>query len=264
MDLLCGFLDPKTIWSDLMLFAAYFDGSGKLHDPNSGYVVLAGVVLDLEAVPVFTSAWAECLRAHSKKAKRPVAQYLQTKEALRCQGEFKNWRLPQVNDLLIDLARLMRQQCYSLIAAPANKQDFKALPEQFQRKLQGLNGLSFEVCINELMNEVGPHDHLHIACDDEEREAVEMYKLLVRYKHRHPSSRDKFVAICFANDRYHPGLQAADLFAYMEREECDRKSSGNPAPPNPIYCELSDGSSDIEYCWTPSEDGLGSARRLVS
>jgi len=72
MDLLCGFLDPKTIWSDLMLFAAYFDGSGKLHDPNSGYVVLAGVVLDLEAVPVFTSAWAECLRLIPRRPRGPL------------------------------------------------------------------------------------------------------------------------------------------------------------------------------------------------
>jgi hypothetical protein len=43
---------------------------------------------------------------------------------LRCKGEFEGWLPSQVNDLLMDLARLMREYSYRLIAAPANKARF--------------------------------------------------------------------------------------------------------------------------------------------
>jgi hypothetical protein len=147
---------------DLVLFSSYLDGSGKLNDPKSDHVVLAGAVFYADDVPAFGPAWADCLRLHSKKAKRPIARYFHAKDAFRCQEEFKHWKIEQVRELAAELAQLTRERCYNLICAPANKSRFKALPNEFQKKLQGPNELSFEICVNEVLQELGENDQIHI------------------------------------------------------------------------------------------------------
>lgn len=124
-DLACGYFEPQRSQNDLMLFAVYLDGSGKLQDPHSAHVTLVGLVLRHDRVQAFNDVWAECFKTHAYKAKRRIPEYLHTAaEALRCKGEFEGWLPSQVNDLLMDLARLMREYSYRLIAAPANKARF--------------------------------------------------------------------------------------------------------------------------------------------
>ena len=258
-----GYLHPLALKVDFMLFAAYLDGSGKLHNQNSDHVVLAGAVFYGDRVGEFGPQWTERLKTHSQAAKRPIVPFLHTTEALRSDGHFKGWELPQVLTLLEDLATLTRDHSYKLISAPANKTSFKNLPSDFQKKLQGPNELSFEICINDLVDDLGRHDQLHIACDDEENESIKMYKFLVRYKLRYPQRRDKFVGLCFADDRFHPALQAADLLAYVVREEFDRRTTGTSPDSSSLYRVFTaNGKESIEYGWAPGGDGLGSAERL--
>lgn len=251
-----------------MLFAAYFDGSGKLHDPKCPHIVLAGVVLYANEVEPFGPSWVDCLRHYSQRAKKPIIDYFHAKEAFNPKSHrdnpFFTWKDDQIKDLLLGLARLTRDRCFNLICAPASSANYKALPSDFKKKLQGVNELSFEVCVNELLNQIGKGDQLHIVCDDEEDESVKIYKFLCRYKQRYLDRRDRFVAICFADDKYHPALQAADLFAYVQRREWDRKIASPGEEPHYLVGEFNlNGSSEVDYEWAISGDGLGSAKRLV-
>ena len=232
----CGFLNPAGFGARLMLYAAYLDGSGKLHDQHSEHIVLAGVVLYEDDISPFAKGWATILHDHSRKAKHRRARYLHmSKEARRCQGEFKGWRPDQVNDLLLDLARFARDNSYKLISAPVDKRRFQELPAPFRKKLCGLSELSFEVFLNGMADDLEAGDSLHIACDDCQDEAKQMYDLLWRYKNRYPARKDQVVSICFADDRFHPALQAADLFAFVAREEEDRRARGVVAEPSALY-----------------------------
>jgi Protein of unknown function (DUF3800) len=261
--LLPGYFPLRRI--NFMLYAVYLDGSGKINDPGSDHVVLAGVVFHAEAMEKFGPAWGDCFRKHARLVGRKCPNHLHTTEAYRCAGEFEGWKPEQVQSLLLDLATLTRDQCSNLIAAPANKKDFLALPDSFRRKLRSVGELSFEICLNELIASLGETDQIHIACDDEESEAMKMYALLNRYKLRYQSRRDRIAAICFADDRCFPALQAADLFAYTERREMDRILNSPAAEQDPLYKQFTaNGQSLCEYQWSLGKDGLGSAEKVVS
>ena len=260
----CGFLDPGEFAESFMLYAAYLDGSGKLHDPRSTFVVLAGVVLRENAVGKFWSGWASILREHCEKSKHRQVRYLHvSNEAKQRRGEFQEWQANEVDALLLDLARFTRDSSYRLIWAPADKRRFQELDPAFRSKLRGLNELSFEVLLNGIAGDSAPDDSLHLACDDCQDEAREMYELLWRYKNRYPARKDYVVSICFVDDRFYPAIQAADLFAYAVREEEERRALMVPSEPSALYSEFTaNGSLTVEYAWAPGGTGLGGARKI--
>jgi hypothetical protein len=246
-----------------MLFEVFLDGSGKLHDKRAENVVLAGLVMKADIVGEFSEEWAKAIATNATQCRLPIPEAFHATDAFNRAGEFSNWRPEQVQRLAMELAELAQEYAYKLICAPAKKSEWMKLPERFRKKLKSPNELSFEVCLEGLLTIISPRDFVRIVCDDEEKEAMEMYKLLNRFKLRHGDRREALTAICFANDRLHPPLQAADLYAFVQRRVQD--GSGWPDSEQNLLIDIFVKNPTVtqEYRWLESGNGLGSVEAAV-
>lgn len=246
-----------------MLFLAFMDTSGKLAD--SKYVVTAGVLFYQETAGEFAPAWDRLITKAAIRAKRRKPRYLHMKDANRLHGEFKGWKRHTVDELLIELAKLTREYAFELFAAPSSTTKYKALSRSEQDKLKGPEELAFEVCISGCEQAMGKEDQLGIYCDDDDRTVESFAKFVKRKKLRDPSSRDRIIQLTFADDRFYPALQAADMLAYVEREEMVRQESESSPSPSPLYLAINEeGAHTIEYAWERDGKGWGHAVRIES
>lgn len=240
----------------LMLFQAYFDGSGKISEKQCKHVTLANIVVKNIRIDEFNTQWSDILHAHARRPRLPTPRFVKSTEAFRRQGEFRGWNRAQVDGLLCDLAKMALALAFHVGLVPADAERYRKLPEEDRRKLKGPNELAFEVALMEIDGATKNGDFVMIYADDDEKEAMEMYRLFGRYKNRHAGSRDKFCGIGFVDDRVWPLVQAADLLAYV-----GGKSGSTDPSIAEVYSAFS-GDREIvqEYSW--GEDGLGSAQRV--
>jgi len=76
--------------------------------------------------------------------------------------------------------------------------------------------------------------------------ALPMYKLYRRIKIVEPETRDKLSALCFADDRFLFGLQAADLVASLLRRESGKVFHGTTYDYEPLFAALVRQPEDSE------------------
>jgi hypothetical protein len=247
------------------VFCNVFGRSGKLTNPKSDFVVLAGIILGAGEEGVFNQGWHRILKDHAERNKLPNPKYFHATEALRSVGHFSDWSESAAHSLALELAKFSQSLAYRVVAAPANKSEFKSLPEDFRRTLNGVNELSFEACLYGAMAEIGDNGEMGVMCDDEEREAMEMYQLLCKFKRRNPVGGKRIVSVCFADDKSYPPLQCADLFAYACRLEEDRKRDSPESAPGEIYRAFVQSETTVRiFRWPKSETGPGSALVVTS
>ena len=96
-----------------------------------------------------------------------------------------------------------------------------------------------------------------IMCDDDEQEALEMYQLLSSFRRRNPVGSKRIVSICFADDKSHPPLQSADLFAYVCRLEEDRKITAQTRPGRDLPSVHAVKTTVRIFHWAESGTGCG-------
>ena len=75
-----------------MVLAAYYDGSGKTHDPNCQFITIAGFSAQTETWDAFGKGWQQVLADHG-------APYFHASEAWAHMGAFDGWAPTKVSRL---------------------------------------------------------------------------------------------------------------------------------------------------------------------
>jgi hypothetical protein len=83
-------------------------------------------------------------------------------------------------------------------------------------------------CAEERFQFVDPDIELGLCCDEEERTSIDCLKLFISIRRNFPDVRNRFVSIAFADDRFFPQIQAADLLASVARQQAAYQFHGAP------------------------------------
>lgn len=224
-DALLGFFHSQCEeGTPLAVFQVYCDESGKLAD--SACVSFASIVFNQEEALPFCNRWNAILSGENIK-------YLTMKEAMHFQGEFKGWkdRASDRDGLLEALASLAWDRCAFLVSSPMITDGFRSLPQLQQQRLRDLPYAAFETLIAgiaELAKKSGPRDRFHLVYDLSEEYSIECVKLFNRLRRMRGLNRDLFASLSFADDIDFPPLQAADMYAYCERQRAMEKDESAP------------------------------------
>jgi hypothetical protein len=129
--------------------------------------------------------------------------------------------------------------------------DVRHLHTEKQRLAQ--KNLLFSAAIDALFANAPTGQVMTFVCDDEQDSAMEYYKLFNKYKQQHPALRPRLVGLCFFDDKFAAHLQAADMAAYVLREEARRVAERPNDPPSKLVAVLSEhsrtttGSAPVGY-----------------
>jgi len=200
----------------MAVLQAYLDESGKQSDHP--LIALCCVCAPSAKIDKFGDEWNALLRQygvtefHMKRASRysrswgsvPKQSHAERMEALKpfadCIGE--NLEL-------------------GLIGAWDVK-GFKAIPPDARAKIGNVQDpyyLAFVRALLELVDYAQGDDVLSVVCDYDMETAWDCYRHYQGVRRAHDVVRKKTASISFADDRYFPALQAADLMAFLARHE---------------------------------------------
>jgi hypothetical protein len=115
------------------------------------------------------------------------------------------------------------------------------MASDFRERLTNPHYLGFEQVVREvvgLSNVSGQQHTIGLIVDDEQEYSIECYRLLAKLKLKNPDMRNRVTSLCFANDISYPPLQAADLLAYVTRQELIARSLEPGRAPGALYCAL--------------------------
>jgi hypothetical protein len=149
-----------------------------------------------------------------------------------------------------------------LVAAPMSTKEFRALPQADQERLKNPVYCGFEGCVRAAVDSIprGEPHSLQIVCDLSEEYSVQVLRLFHKLRSRNEEVKRRCHALFFADDRYIPVLQLADMFAYV----CRAFHVGNPPEIILDIIELLTGKRTIEstsrMVYGAGEIDLGSGR----
>lgn len=200
----------------MAVFQVYCDESGKLSD--SKCVIFAGVLFRESEVAGFSERWSSYL-------KDAAIRSLHMKEAIRLEGEFRDWkgRDKDRDALLETLGKLLHDRSVLQVVFTMNVEEFKGLDPTTQNLLKnpvyaGFDGLLKAIRSRALLHNA-PNHKFHLVYDLSEEYSVQCLKLFNRMRMLQQPIAQFFPSIAFADDREFPPLQAADMIAYCAREE---------------------------------------------
>ena len=210
---------------------AFFDESGKLQDSEA--VVFAGCIAAEEHWVSYMQKWSERI-----KRANPPMNSLSMKDAMHFHNEFTGWqnRIHERDDLLADLAEIAVDHIICWVALPVTATLFKGLPEGRKKQLRNPQYMGFEAAVKAMLDIVkNPSTSLlHIYCDSSEEYAEKCLKLYPRMRYLDAETKQRCIAITFAEDQFFPPLQVADMIAYCIRANCLR----HKVRPEPIVDRL--------------------------
>jgi Protein of unknown function (DUF3800) len=90
--------------------------------------------------------------------------------------------------------------------------------------------------IKYLITESNPR--IGIICDDEEKYAVQCYKLFTKARRENRGLRKMLTSLCFGDDEHFLQLQAADFLAYIIRSEASRRFHNEPHKCGELYAKF--------------------------
>lgn len=137
------------------------------------------------------------------------------------------------NALLMRAAKLIRESKCRVIGL---HMDFEKFPPKSYRPKKAM---MFALLVRALLQQQkDPESVLAFMCDDEQDVAVDYYKFLTRFKRHFPKLAPRVAGLCFYNDTRVYQLQAADMAAYVHRENAEGIS-------NPLYPVIFDGADRV-------------------
>lgn len=209
---------------------AYFDESGNLCDEIVSFGGCAGTPRQTLA---FHHKWKALIDGAG-------VGYVSMKDAVHFKGPFGGWHKTadgkaKRDSLLRALARTVVDCGLLVLASSMTSAEFKALPKTQQKRFWDDNQYcQFETCITGLLHQRA-NPVLHIVCDLSEKYAEKCITLFNLLRKRDPLIKARCIAISFADDQTHTGLQAADMISYCARVEHQTETS-----PKPIVQEIID------------------------
>ena len=198
-----------------------FDESGK--QGSSEHVVFAGFYAVHERWDEFSLEW-------NLRLKRAGVTYWSTKNAANLDGQYKQFRNRRndLHDLAISLARIICRFAVGGTAQIVTVEQFKSLDQEARERLKDPWYCAFESGMRSLLeaDALEPNDLFMLLCDDSEEYSSECLKIYRRLRKQYPALAGKIAGIGFMDDRFHPPVQAADLFAYCHRKKAEGITKG--------------------------------------
>lgn len=203
---------------DGILVTGWFDESGSVAD--SSIALVAGFVALPGADAEVTKQWG--LRLHEDGL-----QHFSMKHAMGFGDNFSTWadQVERRDVLLRDLAKIVSVSPLIKITAIVMAAFFNALPDIDLKKFGG-DPLycSIETCIRSILDS-DDRFSLHYVHDLTEKSAQFM-KRFNRIRARDQIIRERCVAVTFADDTCHYGIQMADMASYCARKALE--GAGEP------------------------------------
>jgi hypothetical protein len=140
------------------------------------------------------------------------------KDAVTFQNNFATWKGEddRRDALLRDLARIVSAAPFLKVSAIVRSEEFNALSEVERKKFGGdMLYCSIETCIRGILDSDN-RASLHYIHDMTEK-AAEFMKRFTKLRSRDQIVKDRCVAVTFADDTCHDGIQMADMAAYCMR-----------------------------------------------
>jgi hypothetical protein len=192
----------------LMTIKAYFDGSGKAHDPHVKYVVLAGYVGTEDVWLKFERRW------NRFKAEYGI-DYFHASELGAGKGHYYGYGPEQgaiIVARLIDLLRGFSEQEFSAVAYSVCMIDYRTIT----KKLPKPEAICGSGCLDDLCALVPAEHELQVFYDRGESFLTELQNKWRNKKDRGADQRLNRINVFSEVDdwRKYPALQAADYLAW--------------------------------------------------
>jgi hypothetical protein len=220
----------------------YFDESGKFADHS--VISFCGLVAENQHWNPFIGEWERLLRRHH------ISSLHMSKGTLNFKIKFsaKKPALERAERLkvLTDFVVAIKQTLELGVIVAIDVKGFKALPSHIRQKAGDPYFLAFNRAMYETVEflKTTSDPRIGITCDDEEKYAVECYKLFTKARRENPQLRKVLTSICFGDDQHYLQLQAADLLAYVVRSCAAQRFHGEPSECGDLFAKFLAVESD--------------------
>lgn len=244
-----GFLHSIKRSPIMAILHCYFDESGKHRDHP--VVTFSGVCISELKMQQFDESWNTLLRQYG-------LPWLHMKEVSRlarnvCAKMPRNQSERDRNDALVPFADCINQHFeYGLIQA-MDVDGFNSLSKNAKARLGNTEDpyyIAFVRGLLELVRYVHGNDKISIICDDDKDTALDCYRHYRAVRRVHTEVREKTVSLTFADDKYFPALQAADLLAFLSRLEARMRFHNIPYSFRKIYLSLTNQRETGNTQWS--------------
>jgi hypothetical protein len=224
---------------NLMLFLqSYFDESGKAADHN--IASFCGFVATSDQWREFVHLWGRVTTLAEIQKPLKATEILKYRRALSPKIPVQT--ATQRIEALAPFVTAIRKSLGFGVAVAIDCRAFRNLPESDRAILKGEpHYWAFRMALllikqyAEHIYQFDPDIKVALCCDEEERYSVECLKLFINIRRTIPEMRERFTSIAFADDRYFPQLQAADIIASLARQEADRRFHNKPFDMKGMY-----------------------------
>ena len=233
MDALHAMFRHTTIYAGRrplkMALLAYFDESGKFHDPT-GYICLCGYLADHLGWQAYNDTWNCLLQKHRMRG----IHMTQFDSECRRRG----WSQEQADKVLLEFISCIRANVlvgFSIgvdgkyfrhkleIAGKPNQDPALFAVRELLRKLR--------TYCDECAALPGVPPRIALTFDEDEEYSLKVYRVISQLRRRYPRVKEMVTAISFADDEVYSPLQAADILATLTgRYWRERIETGHSEP----------------------------------
>jgi hypothetical protein len=200
----------------MIVVRAFFDESGTSH--KDAHVVFGGALTTDDCWRVLSFKWQELIG-------NKHIPYIHMADAMYYRGPFADWkgRERERDELLVSLVEMTVPLMEFYVSSPIPMEDYKKFPKELRYRLRDPHYSGFEICVKQTMIMLGKGRFLQIICDQSDEYSPECLKIYLKPRKNNPEFRRQCIGITFGNDEFFPPLQLADVFAYCERQECNKE-----------------------------------------
>lgn len=210
----------------MAILYCYCDESGKKGDHP--VVTFSALCLSQVKLTTFQDAWQTLLRQYQiESLHMAIASRLSKKLGPKMlRGQTPDQR----TDALIPFADCINEHFELGLIQAMDIEGFNALSKNARYKLGSPDDPYFIAFMRgglEVIKYAKGEDKVSIVCDDDRGTAWDCYRHYRGICHARKDFNDKVVSLTFADDRYFPALQAADMLAFLTRLEVKRLFYGD-------------------------------------
>ncbi len=200
----------------MTVLQAFFDESGKQSDhPLIAVCCVCGTSAQMNK---FDDYWRALLEKHSVSD----LHMKRASDYKRSWGTLPKQTVEERIEGLKPFADCMGENLQFGLIEAWDVKGFKAIPAQARNKIgnpQDPYYLAFARALLDFPDHAGEDDVLSLICDHDEESAWDSYRHYRGIRRASTRVREKTASISFADDKFFPALQAADMVAFLTRHE---------------------------------------------
>jgi hypothetical protein len=230
----------------MSILQAYLDESGKQSDHP--LIAVCCVCAPKAKIDGFDEKWSALLRQYHL----PEFHMVRAMQYFRGWGNIPRQSLDERIESLKPFADCIGENLELGLIQAWDVKGFRKIPQEHRNKVGNIRDpyyLAFVRALSELADYRQTDDVLSIVCDYDIETAWDCYRHYQGVRKAHAEIRKKTVSISFADDKYFPALQAADMMAALARHEARQQFYGIKNLWEPIfaYTIRNRGTGGIEW-----------------